>query len=55
VNSKEAAIGEGVEGAAEVSGVRDGEDIMDSEKVNSGLVDVDVDEREVGRVWHGES
>ena len=49
MNSKEAAIGEGVEGAAEVGGVCDGDDI--AEKVNSGLVDAEIDEREVGRVW----
>jgi hypothetical protein len=52
VNSKEAAIGEGVEGAAEVGGVCDGEDIV--EKANSE-VDADIDEREVGRVWLGDS
>jgi hypothetical protein len=53
VKSKEAAIGEGVEGAAEVRGVCDGEDIV--KKAKSGLVDDDVDERDVGRVWLGES
>jgi hypothetical protein len=54
VKLKEAAIGEGVEGVegtAEVRGVCDGEDIVTVEKVNSGLVDDDVDEREVGGVW----
>ena len=55
MNSKEAAIGEGVEGAAEVGGVCDEEDSDIVEKVNSGLADADVDEREVGGVWLGES
>jgi len=46
-------VGEGVEGDAEVRGVCDGEGGV--EKVKSGLVDADVDEREVGGVWLGES
>lgn len=53
MNSKEAAIGEGVEGATEVRGLNDGEDIVKGEK--SGLVDAEVDEREVGGVCLGES
>ena len=52
-NSKEAAIGDGVEGATEVRGVCVGDDVV--EKVKSGLVDADVDEREVGGVRLGES
>ena len=47
VKSKEARIGDGVEGAAEVMGLCDGED-MKSESI-------DADEREVGGVCLGES
>lgn len=52
-NSNEVAIGEGVEGDAEVRGVCDREGI--AEKVKNGLLDADVDEREVDGVCLGES
>ena len=53
VNSKEVGNGEGDLGVAEVGGVCDGEPER-IEKGESGLVDPDVDEREVG-VCLGES
>ena len=55
MKSKEAAIGEGVEGAADsdVRGLCDGEDML--EKVKSWLFDDEVDEREAGGVLLGES
>ena len=58
MKSKEAAIGEGVEGAADVRGLCDGEGIL--EKGKSGMFNDEVDEKEVdekeaGGVLLGES
>lgn len=47
MKSKEAGIGDGVEGAAEVMGLCDGEDMKNGS--------VDADERDVGGVCLGES